>query len=614
MILTALNAAYERLSNAGGENALPPLGFAVAKVVGALQIDADGAFLGLLDLRRTEGKRSVPQLLQVPQPPQRTVGVMPGFLCDNAGYLCGHDRKGKPDRARTQFEASRALHTERLAGVDDPAAKAILAYFAGWDPDAAADLLAFSEEMLDGWLVFRIHGLPGGGAAPYAQDVPALRSAWARHVASAEAGSVGQCLVTGDTGPVARLHASIKGVPGAQSSGASLVSFNIQAATSYGKEQSFNAPVGEVAAFGYTTALNHLLRRDLSQSLAMGDTMVVFWAERATEAERIIPALADPAMAEWYRQLEDAKTKDTERLYATRMLGLLKNLRDGKEADGALLDDAEVRLFVLGLAPNAARLSVRFWDTASVKEMLARLAAHHQDMALETDFKSRPECPGLWVLAQETRPKDRDGKARGTNSLEAMKKLHGDIARAVLTGGPYPSTLPALLMARFRADGHINHPRAALLKAEFNRRKRLDGNEKEMLTMALDPDRRDVGYRLGRLFAVLERIQESAHGGAVNAGIGQKFLASASATPRTVFPHLLRLKGAHMKKVARDGKGLAVWYERLVSEIVDEVGDLPANLPLDQQGLFFLGYYQQRQALFRKGETVAAEPDTDTAA
>jgi CRISPR-associated protein Csd1 len=195
-----------------------------------------------------------------------------------------------------------------------------------------------------------------------------------------------------------------------------------------------------------------------------------------------------------------------------------------------------------------------------------------------------------------------------------MKKLHGDIARAVLTGGPYPSTLPALLMARFRADGHINHPRAALLKAEFNRRKRLDGNEKEMLTMALDPDRRDVGYRLGRLFAVLERIQESAHGGAVNAGIGQKFLASASATPRTVFPHLLRLKGAHMKKVARDGKGLAVWYERLVSEIVDEVGDLPANLPLDQQGLFFLGYYQQRQALFRKGETVAAEPDTDTAA
>ncbi|GAA0601502.1 type I-C CRISPR-associated protein Cas8c/Csd1 [Caenispirillum bisanense] len=616
MILTALHELYRRLSAGDGPDALPPLGFALTKVVGAVVLDREGRFQDILDLRTTDGKRQVPRLIQVPQPPQRTVKVVPGFLCDNAGYLCGHDGKGKPERARTQFEAARELHERLLAGLDHPAARAIRAHFAGWDPAEAAERLAAHEDLVDGWLVFQVLDLPGG--EPFVHDVPALREAWARHVAAAEAGAEGQCLVTGEIGPIARLHAPIKGVQGAQTSGASLVSFNIAAATSYGKDQSFNAPVGEAAAFGYTTALNHLLRREMRQSLTIGDTTTVFWAEKASAAETLIPALVDPAWREWEELIAEAAADDLEAARADRLRGLLVALRDGRRVtDPDLLNDAAVRFHVLGLAPNAARLSVRFWDVAPVGEMLRRLGEHHQDLALDLDHPNRPPSPSLWALAQETRPKDRDGKARGTNSLDTMKKLHGDIARAVLTGGPYPQTLPALLLARFRADGWVTHPRVALLKAEYNRRRRFAGQPEDMIPMSLDPARTEVGYRLGRLFAVLERIQEAAHGGSVNAGIGQKFLSSASGTPMAVFPHLLRLKGAHLKKVARDGRGLSVWYDRLVAEILDEVRAIPASLTPDHQGLFFLGYYQQRQALFRKGETPAAEvsdADTDTAA
>jgi CRISPR-associated protein Csd1 len=426
-------------------------------------------------------------------------------------------------------------------------------------------------------------------------------------------------LVTGEDGPIARLHPVIKGVRGAQSSGASLVSFNIAAATSYGKDQSFNAPVGEAAAFGYATALNHLLRPETGQSLTMGDTTVVLWAERASPAETFIPALVDPSMTEWERLGREAGDDDQEETRAARLLAMLEAMRKGRPVtDPDLLEDRSVAFHVLGLAPNAARLSVRFWDVAPVAEMLRRLGEHHHDLALEVDYPSRPPSPSLWILAQETRPKDKEGKARGAHSLDGLRKLHGDIARAVLTGQPYPRTLSALLLARFRADGHVTHPRVALLKAEFNRRQRIAGHLEEMIPMALDPDRADVGYRLGRLFSVLERLQEAAHGGSVNAGVGQKFLSSASATPRAVFPHLLRLKGAHMKKVAREGKGLARWYENWVSEILDAVEDIPATLSPDQQGLFFLGYYHQRQALFRKGgketDPASTEDKADTAA
>ncbi len=613
MILSALNSAYRRLSAEDGPDALPPFGFAVAKVAGAVMLDGQGRFLDLLDLRSTEGKRLVPQLMAVPQPPQRPgKGVSSGFLYDNGGYLLGYDGKDKPERVREKFTACRDRHQAILGGVDDPLARAVLAHFARWDADTAAERLAGKEELAGNWLVFLILDA-AVGSQRYAHEAPALRDAWARHAAAAAEGATeGQCLVTGETGPIARLHPPIKGVGKAKGGGAPLVSFNIAASTSYGKDQSFNAPVGEVAAFGYTTALNHLLRPDVGQVLTIGDTTVVVWAERASKAEALVPALLEPSMDVWSQTAAEDEGESHARVRAGDLRAMLADMRKGLEVtDPDLLADEEVAFHVLGLSLNVARLSVRIWDVATVAEMLTRLRDHHHDLALVVDHPKRPLCPSLWILAQETRPKDGDGKARGANSLDSMRKLHGDIARAVLTGQPYPRTIPALLMARFRADGHVTHPRAALLKAEYNRRRRLAGHPEEMIPMALDRGRTEVGYCLGRLFSVLEHLQNAAHGGSVNAGIGQKFLSSASATPQTVFPHLLRLKGAHLKKVARERRGRDRWYEGLFDEILEAVESFPATLSPDQQGLFFVGYYHQRQDLFRSKskDDPAAAPD-----
>lgn len=590
MILSSLNQYYQRIAG-DGEGAPPPYGFVDAKVVGAVQIDTQGKFLGILDLRGTDKKgKPTPRILAVPQPPRRTVGIDPGFLCDNAGYLCGHDDKGRPDRAADQFAAAVALHRDLLLGVDDPAARAILGYFETWNVPAAAERLAPYGGLLSGWLVFRIVDLAADST--FAHDVSALRAVWGKHLQPQSSAILGQCLVTGEIEtPLARLHGPIKGVYGAQSSGASLVSFNISAATSYGKEQSFNAPVGEVAAFGYVTALNHLLRRESRQCRRIGDTTLTFWAERDTPAETLFGDLFDPPEAP-----RDANPDDTA---ASQRIGdALDRLAAGQMPDDTAFADRDVRFHLLGLSPNAARLSVRLWVVDSLGVLLERARDHHRDLALEPEFPGQSPHPPLWRFVGDLRPKDKDGKIRGKNSDEGLKKLGGDLLRAALTGGPYPESLLPLLLDRFRSDRWITHPRVALLKGVLNRRIRLNHLPMEELSMSLDETRTEVGYRLGRLFAVLENLQRVASGN-VNAGIRDKFMSSASATPMTVFPYLLDLARSHQKKARRTSPGLAHVLDQKVEEILDGIDNYPAVFLPEERALFYLGYYQQRRAFFQ---------------
>ncbi|MGE4528198.1 MAG: type I-C CRISPR-associated protein Cas8c/Csd1 [Rhodospirillaceae bacterium] len=602
MILSALHQYYQRVAGSG-EGAPPPYGFAEAKVVGALQIDTAGNFHGILDLREVDKNgKPQPRNLAVPLPPHRTVKVTPGFLCDNAGYLCGCDDKGKPARAAEQFAAAAALHRDLLAGVGHPASGAIRAYFNAWDTSAAAERLMPFGEFLAGWLVFRVVDLPGEAA--YAHDIPALRQAWERHLQDSASGSLGQCLVTGEPGvPIARLHGVIKGVRDAQSSGASLVSFNIGAATSYGREQSFNAPVGEAAAFGYVTALNHLLRRDGRQFRMIGDTSLVFWTERDTPAETLLGDLFDPP-----EMPRNGNPDDTAA--AQRIGDALDRLAAGQIPDDPAFADRDVRFYLLGLSPNAARLSVRLWQVDSLGTLLDHARDHHRDLALKPEFPGQSAHPPMWRFVGDLRPKDKEGKIRGKNSDDGLKKLSGDLLRAALTGGPYPESLLPLLLDRFRSDRWITHPRVALLKAALNRHNRLTLSPMKELPMSLDENRTELGYRLGRLFAVLENVQRAAIGKDINAGIRDKFIASASATPMTVFPYLLRLSQNHMKKIRRDKPGLAVNLERLTQAIAAEIRDFPAVLSPQDQALFFLGYYQQRQSFFSVHGTEAATPTT----
>ena len=257
-------------------------------------------------------------VLKVPEQSIRTVGIHPNFLCDHSGYLLGFDQKGNPQRSQSCFAASKNHHLAVLAEVKSPAAQAIKAFFNNFNPHTAAlhpAIRPYAEELFLGEnIVFSIDG------GPYAHEDKAVCRAWESYLLSqSDSQRTGRCLVTGEMGPIARLHPMIKGVPHAQSSGASLVSFNAPAYESYGKEQGFNAPISESAAFRYGAALNHLLK-DSAHRITIGNTTIVYWAEKAEEPYRedvykrqVRPNTprGKPAFAQFFRiKTGDARRQD----------------------------------------------------------------------------------------------------------------------------------------------------------------------------------------------------------------------------------------------------------------------------------------------------------------
>uniref|UniRef100_I2Q4C5 CRISPR-associated protein Cas8c/Csd1, subtype I-C/DVULG n=1 Tax=Desulfovibrio sp. U5L TaxID=596152 RepID=I2Q4C5_9BACT len=561
MILSSLAAYYDRLSREP-EPVVPLSGFSRQKIHFALHIDAHGRLAEppVFDLRQMDGKKTTPQELVVPEAVKRSVGVAANFLWDNTGYVLGADDKGKPERTAKTFEAFKTLCHAVGDGLDDADMAAVLAFLDAWNPADAADLPHW-EEMVKGCnLVFRL----AGGGLGYVHERPAVRQAWLDHLAGASKERRGMCLVTGQDAPLARLHPNIKGVRDAQSSGASLVSYNQEAFTSYAKEQSYNAPVGEPAVFAYTTALNHLLRKGSRQRVQIGDATTVFWTERTSEVEGLLGFLFDPTA--------DDGSQAEVRLF-------LEAVRDGKKPQ---FDPEELQsgFFILGLAPNAARLSVRFWHQDTVERVCQTVGRHFAALNLERTWDTEPEFPGLWQLLRETAPQ---------NDLKNVNPaLAGALMRSILTDAPYPVSLPAAVIARIRADQTVNYLRAAMLKAYLVR------NTQKEVSVSLDQTSADIGYRLGRLFAVLEKAQQEAIPGA-NTTIRDRYYGSASATPAAVFPQLMRLAQHHIEKAEYGGVS-----DRRIEEILDAVQTFPKHLSLDEQGMFAIGYYHQRRENYKK--------------
>ena len=367
-------------------------------------------------------------------------------------------------------------------------------------------------------------------------------------------GSNGLCLVTGESDVIERLHTAIKGVWGAQTSGANIVSFNLEAFNSYGKTQGANAPVSKRAAFSYTTALNHLLRKGSPQRLQVGDASVVFWADRPTEWETgFVDIFGEPAKDD-----PDRNVRAVRSLYTAIDRGLLEN------------DTGQANFFALGLAPNAARLAIRFWQHGTVADMASRIKQHFDDLAIERS----PRDPLYLSLFRLLVSVATQGKADNI-----PPNLGGELVRSILAGLPYPHTLLAAAVRRIRAEHNVTYARAALLKACINRAARYSNvNMEEELTMSLDEANSNVGYRLGRLFAVLEKIQEEANPG-INATIRDRFYGAASSTPVTVFSTLLKLKNHHISKL--DNRGRAVNLEKRIGEIMEGIGDFPAQLRIE---------------------------------
>lgn len=598
MILQALNSYYRRkCDDPDPAQRLPAFGLEQKDIPFILEITATGELVQLRDTRTPQGKKKVAQSFRVPQGVKKTSGVAANLLWDTLEYVLGVDTKGKPERVAEQH----AAFVQRIAQLPataqaDAGIQAVRRFLAHEDWAQQLEKL----QSLPDWaelqetnpvLSFRLHG-----DLELVCQRPAVVQATLNVPTDANERQA-MCLVTGEFAPVERLHASIKGVWGAQTSGANIVSFNARAFESYGKteRQGENAPVSKAAAFAYTTALNHLLRKDSPQRIQVGDASTVFWADQDSEFESLgADVFGEPS--------KDDPDRGTRTVHA-----LLSAVQAGRFAE-----PEDNRFHILGLAPNAARISIRFYHCLSLPEMAQRIAQHFNDMDMVRGPYD-PEHPSLFRLLTAVSLQNK--------ADNIPPNLGGAIVDAIFAGPdvPYPALWLNAAVGRCRAEQNVTHLRAAAIKACLNRQIRRPAqsaarsippaigstqstpSEKEFLPM-LDLDNTNPAYRLGRLFAALERIQEAAAGGAgqLNATIRDRYYGAASSTPVAVFTTLLRLKNAHLKKLTT---GQSVNFEKLLTEILGPVADFPAHLALPDQGRFALGYYHQRQAFFTKSET-----------
>lgn len=575
MILQALTEQYEALAEQGK---LARPGWSDAKVTFALAINDGGELTQVLSQKTEQARRKktvlAPRSMSLPAPVKRTVGIDPNFLWDNSSYILGVDTKGKPQRSQDCFHSCKALHHRLLDSVDSPAAKALLAFFDHWEPDRAAQHPAFSrdwEELISGVnLVFWYRGT-------YVQEDPLIRQAWQDCYNSAGDGPDLVCLVTGQKGPAEAVHPSVKGLAGAQSSGAALVSFNAPAFCSYGREQNLNAPVGKYAAFAYTAALNYMLA-DREHLIRVGDTTVLFWAKDGKSA---------------YQDLFSAfALGGTSKYDASDLLNVVNALFRGEmpNFDEARLDP-NMDFYVLGLAPNAARLSVRFFLHNTFGAFLQNVRSHNKRLEIVRPAFDKFETIPLWKLLDET-------VNQNSRDKSPSPVLAGEVLRSVLTDTCYPALLLNGVTLRIRAEKEVTRGRAAILKAYYLKNPHPDV-PKEVLTVSLNPDCTDSAYVLGRLFSVLEAIQSAANPG-INATIKDKYFNSASSTPSHVFPTLINLAQKHLRKL---DKGLSISYDRQLTALMGKLEEaFPDRMNLPQQGAFQLGYYHQTQARYQKKE------------
>lgn len=571
MILQALTQLYEDLAKRGE---IARLGWASAKISYALCLNEQGQLEQVIPLFQEEqvGKKTVlrPQPKQLPSAVKRTVGILPNFLWDNSSYILGVDDKGKPKRSLECFKACGQLHHEILDSVDSPAAKAILAWFDTWQPERAQENPALAvcwDDLMKGAnLIFRIHG-------EFAQDDPSIGAAWNAYY-NQSSGDKTQCLVTGALDVAEPVHPSIKGVAGAQSSGAAIVSFNAPAFCSYGKEQSLNAPVGKYAAFAYTSALNHLLA-DRENVQRIGDTTVVCWAEGA-----------DPV----YRKFSNAALfggKLPEKITTDTMRATVRKLAQGLPCPELDLDPRRA-FYILGIAPNAARLSVRFFYRSTFGDVMKNVNDHHMRMEI---VGSQFEMIPLWAMLRET-------VNLNTTDKSPSPVMAGATARAIFSGTPYPASLLEATMLRIRAERNITPGRAAIIKAYYLKNP-TEQCPKEVLTVSLNENSTNIPYTLGRLFAIYEAVQEKANPG-INATIKDKYFNSAASTPATIFPILDNLCQKHLRKLDASWR---VYFDRQICELKNHMGEAyPLRLSLPEQGSFNLGYYHQNYARYTKKE------------
>lgn len=570
MILQALKEYYDRKA-ADPESDIAPKGWERKEIPFIVVLDTNGRLIQIEDTREGDGKKKRARSFLVPQAVKKTSGIAANLLWDVAGYVFGVDTKGNSERAVKQKKAF-IDHLKKELG-DIEIVQSVIRFLENVTMNRLQQESSWKEIFeSNAILSFRIDS-DMGLVCRHPEIIAKLSSS----SGDESNGMSGICLVTGAHSKIKPLHTSIKGVYGAQSSGGNIVSFNLDAFRSYGKEQGYNSPVGIEAEFSYTTALNTLLGKDSKQRISIGDASTVFWSKEPSSFESdFLLFFQEPD-----KDNPDAGTQKVKALYTSVSSGAYMD------------DDSDTPFYVLGLAPNAARIAVRFWQVGPISAFATRIKQYFEDFAIVKPPKE-PEYYSLWRILVNIAIQDK--------SENIPPNLAGDFMRAILAGTPYPATLLQAVLRRIRSDteNRVKPVRAALIKAYLNRYYLFHANKNhEEVTMELDISQPSTGYQLGRLFATLEKIQEEANPG-INATIRERFYGAACATPVTVFTNLLRLKNHHLAKF--ENKGRVVYFERLLGEIMGHLKDFPAHLDLHEQGRFAIGYYHQRQDFFTRRE------------
>ncbi len=581
MILQALTEYYER-KRAVDPDAQPDPGFERKEIPFIIVLSEEGKFLNIEDTREGEGRKKRGRVFTVPQAVKRSSGIRACLLWDKGDYVLGATAAESASTGNAIKAAAKVAQRHRafrekieeVFGEDpaDPGIRAVLGFLRAGPLDQVRShlLWANGEATPADYFSFRL--VNDSGIVPQRPTVvEAIRAAAGRGEAP-----VAQCLITGRRAPIAVLHPVIKGIRGAQSSGANIVSFNLDAFRTHGRQQGANAPVSQRAAFAYTTALNNLLDRKSALKANVGDTTVVFWAAQDNVIEDLAGALFQDDAA--ILDNPDGGVEKLRAVYSSPWYGH-PPLREDRS-----------RFYVLGLAPNASRVAIRFWRPTTVSDFATAVLQHFDDVdVVRPPWAARyPSIRGLLRSAAVLGKDD-----------NIPPSLAGAVLDAVITGGAYPRTLLSAAVQRVRSERDVTPDRAATIKGCLVRAARRADHTHPEVSVSLNPSNRNVGYLLGRLFAALERAQETASPG-IQSGIRERYYASASATPTTAFPTLMKLKNHHLAKV--ESRGAVVNLERLLGSIMEGIDDFPAFLPLADQGRFALGYYHQRQAFYTKSD------------
>ncbi len=561
MILQALKEYYDRMSSEPNSS-IAPFGWEKVEISFIIVLKNDGTLINIEDLRENTGKKNKGKMVNVPLGEIRTSGIKANLLWDSAEYIFGLGSKGKEKKD----EFVKRLKNE-LSGINDvnPVIQ-FLENFKEYDmenigcwndiKDSVHSNLSFKLEN-DTDFIFENREVKERLNAKY-NNLP-----------------LGTCLVTGKNTRIKDLHKEIKGVAGINSSGAKIVSFNLDSFKSYGKENGLNSPVGIEAEFAYTTALNTLLKKDSKQKIVIGSLTMVFWAKRQDTFENVFSYL-------FQKPPRDDPNSGTRKI---------NELFEGVKKGYNIEEKDRNYFFVLGLGPNSARIVIRFWKSAPINEIAEKIKQYFEDFTIVKSDK-QPKYYSLLEILKNLSIR---------NETENIPPdIEAKLMMSILNGSPYPASLIQAVMRRILSDSkeRVNSVRAATIKAYLNSYYRLysDKSYKEIY-MGLDIEQPSMGYQLGRLFATLERIQERANPD-INSTIRERFYGAACVSPITVFPTLLRLKNHHISKI--DKESTVIYFEQLIGEIMGKISIFPPNLNLHEQGLFSIGYYHQRQIFYTK--------------